>query len=200
MAHTSTSPCAALEHTSLASSGSPPSSAHIEPGRAAAASAITFARKAAMRNASRSPSMPLTARAAICPSEKPATYAGQTPRASSALATATESVHMAGWANAVSRSVSAEAFRHTSATSNPKASLAMAKVSATSGAPCSIRAAPMPGFCAPWPLKRNAIPMGYSLPSTTHAARPVRWALAQASCCRFMPLRTSASAKRSAMA
>ena len=66
--------------------------------------------------------------------------------------------------------------------------------------PCSIRAAPMPGFCAPWPLKRNAIPMGYSFPSTTHAARPVRWALAQASCCRFMPPRTSASAKRSAMA
>ena len=161
---------------------------------------MAFARKAAIRNASRSLTMPLTASAAICPSEKPATYAGRTPRASSALATATESVHMAGWANAVSRNVSAEAFRHTSATSNPKASLAMAKVSATSGEPCSIRAAPMPGFCAPWPLRRNATPMGYSFPSTAHAARPARWAFAQASCCRFIPPRTSASARRSAIA
>ena len=161
---------------------------------------MAFARKAAMRNASRSFTMPPTASAAICPSEKPATYAGRTPRASSALATATESVHMAGWANAVSRNVSAEAFRHTSATSNPKASLAMAKVSATSGEPCSIRAAPMPGFCAPWPLRRNATLMGYSCPSAAHAARPARWALAHASCCRFRPPRTSASAKRSAIA
>ena len=71
----------------------------------------------------------------------------------SARAMPTDSAQSAGWALRVSSSVAGSAFSTRSATSKPSTSEAHENVSATSGT--SMRSAPMPGFCAPWPEHRN---------------------------------------------
>ena len=148
-AGTSTSPSAHSSQSACTASSSAFSSALIAPGCAAAASAMSSERAFTSANVASSASMPDTASALIWPSEKPSTAAGSTPRAMSVRATATDSAASAGCANRVSFSFSASAPVTRSATSKPNTSDAHSKVSRTSGR--SMRSAPMPGFCEPWP-------------------------------------------------
>ena len=148
-AGTSTSPSAHCSQSAATPSSSTFSSALMTPGCAAAASAISSERAFTSANVASSLSMPDTASALTCPSEKPSTAAGCTPRAMSARAMPTDSTHSAGWALRVSLSSSGSALSTRSATSYPSTSDAQENVPFTSG--ISSRSAPMPGFCAPCP-------------------------------------------------
>ncbi len=145
--------------TSSATSSAGAATATMDPG--ARTDCIRAPRAATRRTASSSENSPATAAAATSPTEWPTSTSGRIPQLSQSLARAYSREKSAGWVNRVwSRSPGSPSSPNMSAlTERPRC----AAKSRSQASRCSRKTgwraysgAPMPVYCAPWPVNSSA--------------------------------------------
>ena len=135
------------------------STARMAPGWAAAASAMSSARRHTRAKPSSSSNAPAKVSAATSPRENPATASGRTPRSRRARAQARSTAKTQGCVFAVCDSSSAVPSKHWQEV--PGRTASAASNTARAAGEMLAMPAPMPGRWEPWPAKRKAtLPIG----------------------------------------